>query len=435
MFKPYGANRSSTQSCHRPKILIVASNASAQFGGESFIPLKYFQVLRSKGIPVRLIAHARNRDSLEQELGPDMALVDLIEDTGWHRAIWRAGRVFPTRLSDIVFGQLLNSANEIFQKRLIRKLVAAGQVDVIHQPIPVSPRTPSSLHGFGVPVIIGPMNGGMTYPEGYSEYESRWEKSVVAWSRHMAGLANRLTPGKRKAAALLVANDRTKDALPVAHPRVVRLVENGVDFSIWSPPDSPAPRQNSSFRLVFMGRLTGWKAVDITLQALSKARDRGTEVRLEILGDGEERPRLEAMVKDLSLEEFVTFHGFIEQRDCAPILAGCDALILNSVWECGGAVVLEAMALGLPVIASDWGGPADYLDPSCGILVHPEPRGGFADRLADAIDKLANDPDLRAEMGRAGQKKVQDVFDWDKKVDRILALYREVVADHLQQKK
>jgi glycosyltransferase involved in cell wall biosynthesis len=86
------------------------------------------------------------------------------------------------------------------------------------------------------------------------------------------------------------------------------------------------------------------------------------------------------------------------------------------------------MALGLPVIAADWGGPADYLDERCGILVSPTPRDTFAARLADAMCRLAQSPQLRKRLGAAGASKVAEQYNWGDKVDRMVALYEEVAA-------
>ncbi|MBE2274915.1 MAG: glycosyltransferase family 4 protein [Rhodobacteraceae bacterium] len=414
------------------KILIVAPNASSRFGGEAFLPLKYFQILHRRGHPVRLVAHSRNRANLEETLADEIGAVDLIEDTVWHRALWNVGKIFPRPIREAIFGTLLNLVNEIFQAKLIRQLQRDGKVEIIHQPIPVSPKAPSSLYGFGIPVVIGPMNGGMAYPPGYEDLESRVERRFVAASRKLAVALNHLIPGKRKAAALLVANARTRQALPVAdHPRVIELVENGVDLSVWEGPGRlRAARDRDAatpFRLVFMGRLVGWKAVDTTLEALRLARAAGVDARLDILGDGEERPRLEELARQFGLAEAVHFLGFRPQGECAAHLGNADALILNSVFECGGAVVLEAMSLGLPIIASDWGGPADYVDESCGILVAPAPRSSFAHRLAAAIQRLAADPALCRRMGTAGAQRIRDEFDWEKKVDQIVTIYRDAL--------
>lgn len=412
------------------QILIVAPNASSRFGGEAFLPLKYFELLLRRGQEVRLIAHSRNRANLEETFPADQGRIHYIEDSRVHRAIWHLGKLFPEPLRGAIFGTALNLANEWFQARLIRRLVAAGQVDVIHQPIPVSPKLPSSLHGFGVPVVIGPMNGGMTYPPGYEEYESALARRFIALSRQIAVAMNRVIPGKRRAAALLVANGRTRAALPVRHPQVIDLVENAVDRAIWTVEGDTRPERAAGdpFRLAFMGRLVRWKAVDITLEAIRMARAQGRDVRLDVLGDGEIRAELEAQVAAAGLGDAVRFHGFLPQADCAVHLRQADGLILNSLFECGGAVVLEAMSLGLPVIASDWGGPADYLDDSCGVLVHPAPRADFAARLAAAILRLADDPALARQLGAAGRAQVAAEFDWDKKIDRMMEIYSSVIA-------
>ena len=378
---------------------------------------------------MRLIAHARNRADLQTTLAPFLDDIAFVEDTPYHRAVWRLGHLAPTRLQEHLFGTLLNLISEIYQARIIRALVHEGRVDVIHQPIPVSPRAPSTLYGFGVPVVIGPMNGGMSYPPGYESYEGRLARGFVRVARKAAVLVNRIIPGKRRAAALIVANARTRAALPVrGHPRVIELVENGVDLATWRPP-AGARRAEPGFRLVFMGRLIALKGVDMTLEAIGLARAAGVAVELDILGDGPERPRLEALAAVAGLQAAVRFLGFRPQGECVAVLGASDALILNSVRECGGAVVLEAMSLGLPVIAADWGGPADYLDPSCGIAVSPVPRADFPRRLADAIGRLAGDPDRRRRMGLAGAAKVRASFDWERKVDRILEIYDEVLAD------
>jgi glycosyltransferase involved in cell wall biosynthesis len=151
-------------------------------------------------------------------------------------------------------------------------------------------------------------------------------------------------------------------------------------------------------------------------------------VRLEVLGDGKEHQRLQLLCVELGLEDHVSFHGFMPQAECVEILQGADALVLNSLYECGGAVVLEAMSMGLPVIGPDWGGPADYLDETCGILVHPSPRATYPARIAEAIGVLAADPDLRRRMGRAGAARVRENFDWAVKVEQMVSIYRATLG-------
>ncbi|MBD3763417.1 MAG: glycosyltransferase family 4 protein [Rhodobacterales bacterium] len=403
------------------KILIVAPNASARFGGEAFLPLKYFEGLARRGHAVRLVTHARVRDELAATFPDLMDRIDWVQDTRAHRVSVAAAGRLPGRLRDVVLGLTVGPLTDAAARRLIAARVAAGEVEVIHQPQPVSPRAPSAIHGFGVPVVIGPMNGDMRFPRGWEAREPALSRRLTPLLRLAATVSNRLVPGKARAAVLLVANDRTRRALPVAHPNVETLVENGVDFRTFAPCPLVPRAPGDPFRLVFLGRLVGWKAVDVTLAALAQARAAGVPAELDILGDGEARAALQAQAAPLGAA--VRFHGFVPQAQAAAVLAQSHALILNSLWECGGAVVLEAMATGLPVIASAWGGPADYLDASCGILVDPAPAASFADRLAQAIARLAADPAAAAAMGAAGAARARAEFDWDRKIDRIEAVY------------
>jgi glycosyltransferase involved in cell wall biosynthesis len=98
--------------------------------------------------------------------------------------------------------------------------------------------------------------------------------------------------------------------------------------------------------------------------------------------------------------------------------------VLPSLFECGGAVVLEAMAMELPVIATAWGGPTDYLDENCGVLIAPHSRETLVDGFADAMRRLARSPELRNRMGLAGGRRARELFDWEKKIDQILQIYQ-----------
>ncbi|MCL4189363.1 MAG: glycosyltransferase family 4 protein [Rhodobacteraceae bacterium] len=413
-----------------PKVLIVAPNASSRFGGEAFLPLRHFEFLRARGVPATLLVHARNRDDLGRRLAAHAGDIVYLEDTWLHRMLWRLGRALPRRLAEALVMPALTLVTEIDLRRPVRALVKAGRAEVIHQPIPVSPRAPSAIWGMGVPVVIGPMNGAMTYPPGYEDHPGAPAARFVGLARGLAVALNRLLPGKRRAAALLVANPRTRAALPVAgHARVIEMVENGVDLSTFAPPEGRPPRlPDAPFRLVFMGRLVALKGLDFGLRALAMARAAGADIGLDILGDGDDRARLEAIAAAEGVAGAVRFLGFLPQDGCAAVLAGADALILPSLQECGGAVVLEAMAMGLPVIASDWGGPADYLDRGCGLLVHPVPRDSFAARLAEAMLALWRDPAAARSMGAAGARKVRAEFDWERKADRMLELYRDLLG-------
>lgn len=420
------------------KILIVSEHASAQFGGEAALPLHYYRVLRARNIDVWLLVHERTRKELVCLYPNDHDNIIYIADTVIHKLLWRISQLLPSRLAAFTTGFLMRIATQLAQRPIIKKMVSELHINVIHQPMPVSPKEPSLIFGFGVPVVIGPMNGGIDYPPAFNQLQGKFESWTLAIGRKSANFLNFLMPGKRKAACLLVANKRTKLALPSCLSNVATeiLVENGVDLGVWRQRFSEKNRLSldGTVHFVYMGRLVDWKAVDILVEAFAAAAD-AADMRLTIIGDGDQRVSLEALSEKLEvLSEAplcgkVHFVGWLPQSECANFLVNADALVLTSLMECGGAVVLEAMAMGLPVIAADWGGPADYIDSSCGMLVKPTSRAEFKDGIRSAFVKLASNNELRLALGSAGRLKVENYFDWDKKTEKILTIYRNQIAD------
>jgi glycosyltransferase involved in cell wall biosynthesis len=409
-----------------PRVLIVAEHASAKFGGEAILPLHYFRVLRKRGVEAWLIVHARTRDELVALFPNDLDRIHFIPDTKFLRLLNRIGKPLPGQLRHFTVGFISRLSSQRNARKIARRMIAEQQIDIVHQPIPVSPRESSLLHSLGAPVVIGPMNGGMSYPPGFADPQGAVTSAFMRLGRMFSGLLNRLMPGKLRAAALLVANDRTARALPKGvRGRVTTLVENGVDLSLWTPVER-VPDPTGITRFAFTGRLVDWKAVDILLDAFKRVVGE-VPATLDILGSGPMRIALEAQAKSLGLQDRVKFHGWVAQPQCVSILTQVDALVLPSLYECGGAVVLEAMALRLPVIASDWGGPADYLDSTCGVLVPLRSREQFVGDLSAAMLKLARSPDLRREMGIAGRRRVEESFDWERKVEQILRIYADAM--------
>jgi len=416
------------------RVLIVAEHASLRFGGEAALPLHYFRVLRHRKMPIWLLVHERTRSELAESFPEDAERIFFVRDTPVHRFLWRFESLLPTRLYGVTFGFVLRYLTQLSQRREIRRIIREHRISVIHQPIPVSPKEPSMIYGMQVPVVIGPMNGGMDYPPAFRELQNLADTIAVSSARRLANLMNYLIPGKREAAALLVANERTRAALPRgACAHVLTVVENGVDLNLWktkSDIEDKAPASTPQF--VFVGRLVDWKAVDLLLIAFQRASGEAP-MSLSIIGDGKEREALVALARSLNIYDegdpklgTVVFRGWMSQQECAERVRQCDALVLPSLAECGGAVVLEAMAMEVAVIATSWGGPADYLDASCGILVEPASREAFIDGLARALIRLANSPAERIAMGKAGRRKVLAEFDWEAKADRILEIYDSV---------
>ena len=409
-----------------PKILLVAEHASAKFGGEALIPFQYFKNLREVGVDIHLVVHERTRAELLEAFSEDRERLHFVADSALNIWCCRAGALLPDRIAAFTFGAFSHLDTQIRQRSLVRSLILKHHFDIVHEPIPVSPKLPSVLFGLSTPVIIGPMNGGMDYPQYYRAGRG-FEQCIIAFLRTTAAVLNVILPGKRRASLLLVANRRTFDALPtkLKSKRIIELVENGVDTNLFQPLKR-MPKTNDIFRLVHISRLVDFKRVDLLLDACARLKGE-VNFRVDLVGDGPLRKSLEQQAQRLCLNKHVHFHGRRTHAEAAALLQTADSLVLTSMLECGGAVVLEAMACGIPVIATKWGGPTDYVIPETGILVPPATPEQFVEELAKAMAWMARNPQARGQMGEAGRRRAETLYDWRGKSQALLKIYEEVL--------
>ncbi len=183
----------------------------------------------------------------------------------------------------------------------------------------------------------------------------------------------------------------------------------------------------------FLGRLVKRKGVDDLLVACSKLVSRGEPVHLVVGGTGPQQGEWESLMTRLRLDSHVTFLGLVPPDQVARLYAGSDVFVLPAVvdgmgdTEGLGVVLLEAMANGVPTVATRVGGISDVvLDGVTGFLVEP----GDPAQLAEKIHVLLRDSVLRNQMGRAAAARVRQVFAWPSIVERTIEVYRNVLTEH-----
>ncbi|MGY3438334.1 MULTISPECIES: glycosyltransferase family 4 protein [unclassified Marinovum] len=202
----------------------------------------------------------------------------------------------------------------------------------------------------------------------------------------------------------------------------LHIVHCGIDPARYDPtPRTGAPH------LLFVGRLAAVKGVPVLFDALAQVRDALPDLRVTLIGDGPERGELEQAAAGLGLGDMVAFAGYRNQTEVAQALRDTDALVLPSFAEGVPVVLMEAMAAGRPVIATQVGGVPELVEHGVsGCLVPP----GDGDALAKAIMAVMADPDTRAAMGRAGREKVVDGFDIAKEAAWLARLFGAYASNH-----
>jgi glycosyltransferase involved in cell wall biosynthesis len=402
-------------------VLIVCEHASNVFGGEAMLPLNYFRLLSETEHQAYLITHERVKSTIENIPNIKHDHVYYIPDTWMHQFLHRNGGFLPERVRVVIIGFLMHLITQVYQWKIARRVIREKHIDVIHEPAPVSATQPSAMFGLGVPVIIGPMNGGMTFPEAFNYMSGRFERLVYKVVEVFSTVYNLLIPGKFFAKILLVANPRTAKSLPrFTKAEVYELVENGV----FTSRDEPIFNNKSmNINVLYVGRLVDWKAVDILIEAVGITTN---PVSLIVAGSGDMQDALIKQASDLGYQN-IQFVGMVPHAEVNRYYDEADIFVLPSVRECGGAVVLEAMARGLPVIATNWGGPQDYITAETGFLVDPVSRSYMIKEFARLIDMLAVNPTLRYQMGQASIQRVKQHFMWSEKIKTIIGYYQYAI--------
>lgn len=222
----------------------------------------------------------------------------------------------------------------------------------------------------------------------------------------------------------------------IRHPHT-SVIGSGINIAQFRPPADRTPKPHSGvFRLVVVARLVEYKGIKYLIRALHQI---GSEINfhLDIFSDGPLRKTLEALSSELSLKDAVTFHGETPREKILECMWGADLFVLPSILdqygrtEGFGAVLLEAMAAGLPVVASRVGGIVDIVNGTNGVLVAPKDVDG----LAAAIRDLAENPTRRSQFAAEGYRWVVEKFSDEAMSKAYKAVYESVVESLPRAKK
>jgi colanic acid/amylovoran biosynthesis glycosyltransferase len=266
---------------------------------------------------------------------------------------------------------------------------------------------------FGLKVRQGPRSWSMTV-HGSSEF-------------YELGL-NRLVDKVTDASFVVCVSDFGRSQLLSVveehHWAKIHVIHCGVDpdhyQAVPAPSEDGGPRDRP-FRLLMVGRLVSVKGPSVLVEALSHLKRAGREVDAVLVGDGPRRARLERMAEQFDVSDRVTFAGAVGQDVMREFYVGADVFCLPSFFEGLPVVLMEAMAMELPVVTTAITGVPELVeDGRSGLLVRP----GRADLLAEAIARMQDSsPEERRAMGRAGRERVLAEFDVSDSARRLRSLF------------
>lgn len=287
-------------------------------------------------------------------------------------------------------------------------------------------RHPSFLGYLGIPFVFGPVGGGEDAPLALKRSIHGREK-LKELLRSLLNKAALFDPflwaAYARATLILTKTEDTRQALPWPfRRRAVVYPEIGIDAPTGIQPMARQPGE--PLRVLFAGRLLGWKGAHLAIRAVAQAVAQGVLVEFTLLGKGPFEPELRKLAAEVGVQDSIHWVSQIPQQELFALYQTMHCFLFPSLHDSSGNVVLEAQVNGLPVICLDLGGPATLVTPETAIVV-PTCGRGEADAvqgLAAALKKLAGDENLRFAMAQSALIRAATSMSWESRVTGALAL-------------
>ena len=296
--------------------------------------------------------------------------------------------------------------------RQLRHRIFAGEFDVVLRILPTTAVLPSPFAFFlrkgVVPFVIGPINGGLPFVQGFSQAENQKE-----WVSNLRNLYRYLPFARstyRRAAAIIVASSQTYAEFAAYRDKLFFIPENGISRSLCSD-DPRTPEPGAKFEFIFVGGLIPCKACDLALRAAAPLLRSGL-ARFTALGDGPERNRLEHLARSLGIEKAVSFCGWVSHEEVYRRFGSADVMVFPSVRDFGAGVVLEALATGAVPVVADFGGPGDIVHPDVGFKVRLTNESDVVEQMERVLTELVNDRSLLERLRKQGMSYAQQRLTW-----------------------
>jgi len=304
--------------------------------------------------------------------------------------------------------------------RQLKGRIHRGEFDVVLRVLPMSAVVPSPfaylLRKGPIPFVIGPINGGLPWPSGFSqlEHQKEWISGLRSLYRYMPFARSTY----RDAAAIIAASSQTCAEFATYRDKVFFIPENGVSQSLCADA-AGNPKRDDRLNLIFVGGLVPRKACDLAIRAAAPLLKAGL-ARFSVFGGGPEQARLEELVRSLEISDSVSFsNGWVSHAEVLEHLRSADVLVFPSLRDFGGGVVFEALALGAVPLVVDFGGPGDIVHPDVGYKVALTSENDIVAQMQTILTELAHNGELLDRLRRKGKIYARETLTWDAKAQAV----------------
>jgi glycosyltransferase involved in cell wall biosynthesis len=335
---------------------------------------------------------------------------------------WSMRRIFKNNYDTQVLTAFMYPFSLAFEWRAWRQLrrrIFAGEFDVVLRVLPMSPVLPSPFAFFlrkgPIPFVIGPLNGGLPWPPGFSQLER--QKEAVAGLRKLYRYLPFARSTYRHAAAIIAASSQTYSELAAHRDKLFFTPEPGIARSLCFR-DARSTEPGAKLELIFVGGLVPRKACDLALRAAAPLL-KNDLAHFSVVGDGPERERLVQLVRSLGIEKAVSFCGWLSHAEVLGRFRSADVFVFPSLRDNGAGVVFEALATGAVPLVADFGGPGDIVHPEVGFKVQITNETEMALQMEKILADLAGKHDLLNRVRQQGMSYAKECLTWDAKAQTV----------------
>lgn len=404
------------------KILLSAFACAPNAGSEGGVGWRWATEL-ARQHQVVVITDVTRRAAIEKELS--IRPVD-----GLHFVFFRPGWLGSIPLNS-TSAQMLYMAWQFWLLPFANRLHRQEKFDVaMHVTYSVF-RHPSFLGFLGIPFCFGPLGGGEDAPFRLKRSIKGREKSKEILRTVVNKLAlfdPFLWAAYSRASLTLTSTGDTRRALPWPY-RKRAVVYPNLGFDPHTDVDVAQRAPGQPLRLLFVGRLLGWKGAHFAIRAVARCARAGTSVEFTLLGTGPFEKQLRRVAQEEGVEQQIRWIAGMPQHELFNLYLTMHCLLFPSLHDSGGSVVLEAQAHGLPVICLDLGGPATLVTQETALVIK---TGGLSEdqlvhKLAGAIELLALDDARRTLMSKAAIAHA-GTMTWSRRVEGAMALFKKTIC-------